>query len=274
MISISGLSSGIALRLLDSTRDRQIELLNSEPVHQRAAAAFEERMSSITTPEEFVNDFEVYSFVMRAFDLEDQIFGKGMIRKVLESDPEEPSSLLNRLTDSRFREMHLALGFTTTDGPQTPDFSSEAFIESIKTRYFNRVYINSNDEQNSTVGSVLEFREKAGEITNWFQVLRDRTLTEFFQTALGLPSELSGLDLDMQKRILEDKFDLTKLSDPEERERLISRYVAISDALNPQTFNANSIASSILSNVGLGPQIIPVTLDVSNIPVSPSQLFR
>ena len=274
MISISGLGSAVALNLLDATRDRQIELLNNEPVYKRAAEAFEARIATISTPEELVADFEVYSFVMRAFDLEDQIFGKGMVRKILESDPEDPASLLNRLTDQRFREMHLALGFTTAEGPQTPDFTSPDFVQAVKDRYFNQIYINNNDDQNSTVGTVLTFRDKAADLSSWFDVLRNEELTEFFQTALSIPAEVSALDLDVQQRIFSDKFDLANLADPAERERLITRYVAISDVVNPQANTATSIAASILSNVGTGVQIIPITFDVSTLPFSASQLYR
>lgn len=116
MISISGLGSQTALRLIDATRSRQVEVMRDDPGNKRSEAAFRERIGNITTPEELIADFEVYSFVMKAFDLEDQIFGKGMVKKILQSDPENSSSLLNRLTDPRFREMHLSLEFTTAEG--------------------------------------------------------------------------------------------------------------------------------------------------------------
>ena len=214
--------------------------MRDDPVNKRGEEAFRERIADIKTPEEFVADYEVYSFVMRAFDLEDQIFGKGMIRKILESDPVEPSSLMNRLTDTRFREMHLALGFTTEAGPVTPDFTKPAFLDSIADRYYNRKFINDNDSQNTTVGTVLQFREEAEDISNWFEVLRDKKLTNFFQVALNLPSQISGLDLDVQKKLLEEKFDLADLADPAVRENLIRRYTAISDVLNPQGFQSNN----------------------------------
>lgn len=274
MISISGLGSPTALRLIDATRDRQIEMLRDDPTNKRAEEAFLERIGQITTPKELIEDFEVYSFVMRAFDLEDQIFGKGLIRKMLESDPVEPSSLLNRLTDSRFREMHLALGFTTEEGPQTPDLTSDTFKSAIIDRFYDRQFINTNDEQNSTVGTVLEFRAKAGTLNSWFAVLKDKKLTNFFQVALGLPSEISALDLDVQKKLFEAKFDLADLADPAERERLITRYTAISDVTNPQGFSANSAAVSILQSASFGAQFVPITLDVATINFSASQLYR
>ena len=274
MISISGLGSSTALKLIDATRDKQLDLMRDSAANKRAEEAFRDRIGDISSPEELIADFEVYSFVMRAFDLEDQIFGKGLIRKMLESDPVEPSSLLNRLTDSRFREMHLALGFTTEAGPPTPDLTNPDFLNYVTTRFYNRQYINENDAQNETVGTVLEFRDKFSGIDNWFEVLASEKLTNFFQVALSLPEQMSALDLDKQKALLADKFDLEKLADPAEREKLIARYVAISDAVNPQGFQANSIALDLLQSYNLGGQFVPITIDVTAVTFSASRLYR
>ena len=46
---------------------------------------------------------------MKAYNLEDQIFGKAMMEKVLKSDISDSSALVNRLTDSRFKEFHKAM---------------------------------------------------------------------------------------------------------------------------------------------------------------------
>ena len=274
MISISGLTSQTALRLIDVTRDRQIEVMRDDPANKRGEEAFRERIASISTPEELVADFEVYSFVMKAFDLEDQIFGKGMVRKILESDPVDEASLLNRLTDSRFREMHLSLEFTTEDGPQDPDFSNETWVNEIVDRFYNRQFINENDNQNGTVGTVLEFREEVAGLNSWFEVLADEKLTKFFQITLNLPEQISGLDLEVQKKLFEEKYDLADLADPAEQERMITRYMAISDVLNPPQFSAGSPAVSILQSASFGAQFVPITLDVATVTFSASQLYR
>ena len=78
MISISGLGSSTALKLIDATRDKQLDLMRDSAANKRAEEAFRDRIGDISSPEELIADFEVYSFVMRAFDLEDQIFGKGL----------------------------------------------------------------------------------------------------------------------------------------------------------------------------------------------------
>lgn len=274
VLSISGLGSQLALNVIDKTRDRQLEALRAEPIHEHAAEKFRERVAAITSPAELVQDYEVYSFVMRAFDLEDQIFGKGMIRKILESDPTDPKSLVNRLTDSRFGELHAALGFTTAAGAQSPDFSGAAWQDGIVARYFEVAFKNSYAEQNETVGTVLEFREEALNIDSWYDVLKNKELTKFFQTALGLPSQLSGLEVEKQAEILAKKFDIAKLADPEERERLISRYVAVSDALNAPQASVSSAALSVLQSASSGWQFVPITLDIPPVSFSKISLYR
>ncbi|MDO6727892.1 DUF1217 domain-containing protein [Cognatishimia sp. 1_MG-2023] len=273
VLSISGLGSQLSLNLIDRTKDRQMETLRNEAQHQRAAESFRERISNISTPEEFVKDFEVYSFVMRAFDLEDQIFGKGMMRKILESNPDDDESLLNRLVNANFDEIHEAMGFTTGAGVQTPDFADTAWQDQIVDRYFDTVFRLENNVQNPTVGTVLELRDKVGEIDSWFDVLKDREIAEFFRTALALPSQMATLDVDKQVEIFSEKFDLSKLSDPEEVSRLETRYLAISDVLNPPQFQTNSIAVQLLSSSASG-QFIPITIDIPSIQYASASLYR
>lgn len=274
MLSISGLGSSTALKIIDATREKQMNLMSKDPANKRAEQAFRERIGTITSPKELVADYEVYSFVMRAFDLEEQIFGKGLIRKMLESDPVAPDSLMNRLSNSRFRELHLALGFTTEAGPQVPNLSASKFQDAVVAKFYNRQYIDENDSQNETVGTILQFRDKFSGINNWFQVLSDEKLTNFFQVALGLPKEMSSLDIDKQKKLLTEKFDLKKLADPDERQRLITKFAAISDVLNPQTFQSNNTALSLLQSFNMGGQFVPFTIDITAVTFSASRLYR
>ena len=104
MIPISGISTPLALEITDRTRDRQISLIRDAPEHARGIESFRERIADVATVEQLVNDRELYVFVMKAFDLEDQVFGKALMRRMLESDLDDRDALVNRLTDPRFRE--------------------------------------------------------------------------------------------------------------------------------------------------------------------------
>jgi hypothetical protein len=256
----------MGLSLVDATRDRQEELIRNQPEHKRAIAAFEERIGKVQTVDQLMEDRELYVFVMKAFDLEDQIFGKAMISKILKGDSSDPKALVNRLTDPRFKEMHKALGFTDEGTNNIKTFAASWRREMVD-RYVGQRFESAQTEQNATVGTVLEFRRKAGDIKNWFDVLKDAELSEFMRTALGVPSQSAGLDIDKQVELLKTKFDLTKLKDPAELEKLERRYVAISDAKAGVQSSSNAALTLLNAAVsaGAGGQFTPITIDITAI---------
>jgi hypothetical protein len=250
MISISGLPSLTALNLVDATKEKQLDLIRNSAQHSRAIEHFRENIKDVETVDQLMEDQDLYAFVMRAFDLEDQIFGKAMIEKILKSNIEESDALVNRLTDSRFREMYNEMGFGT-DGEGNLNTILSSWQNRMVDRYVERQYINAAWDQNSTVATALEFRDAAGEIDNAYDILTDRTLTNFFQTAFGLPSSISGLDIDKQVEIINSKVDFDDLDDPAEVEKLISKYVAISEALSGSA-TANNAALQMLTATSNG----------------------
>ncbi|MEO1399125.1 MAG: DUF1217 domain-containing protein, partial [Pseudomonadota bacterium] len=186
MIPIAGLDTSTALTLVDATRDRQIEVLRSAPEHARAITAFRERIADIQTAEQLIDDRELYVFVMKSFDLEDQIFGKALIQKLLESNVDDRTGLVNRLTDARFREMHDTLGFGE-DGIGNTNVLDARWREDMVDRYLEAQFIADVADQNNNVAAVLEFRNKASEIETPIEILKDADTAAFIRRALGLP---------------------------------------------------------------------------------------
>jgi hypothetical protein len=238
MIPISGLASPVALNLVDATRDRQLAMLRDRPEHARGIESFRERIAEVTTVDQLVEDRELYVFVMKAFDLEDQIFGKALIKRMLKSDASEPKALINRLTDPRFKEMYEALGLAS--GGTVPDTADKFWQEGIVDRYLETVFINEQAAQNEVVGAALEFRRKAAEIESPFDILKDQELSGVIRRALGLPEEIAKLDIDRQADLIRSRLDLEKLKDPAEIEKLVRKYAVLSDALDTSRVSQNA----------------------------------
>ncbi len=273
MIPISGLSSLVGLNLVDATRDSQLEAIRSSARDSRAIEYFKKNIKNVETVDQLIDDPDLYGFVMRAFDLEDQMFGKAMIKKILESNIEESDALVNRLTDPRFREMYNELGFQA-DGQGNINTILRSWQDRMVDRYVERKFMNSAEEQNPTVATALEFRAKAADISNVYEILSDSGLTQFFQTALGLPSQMSGLDIDKQAAILESKMDLEDLKDPEYVEKMIRKYVAISDALSGTGTANNGALQMLTANANNASQnIISITMNMDRVGYSASRYF-
>ena len=248
MISLSGLPALTALRIVDATRDDAVSIMRSRPEHARAITAFRDRAGDLSTARDLTEDHAVYVVAMRAFDLEDQIFGKGMMRKVLGSDGSDDGALVNRLSDPRFRTMHAAMGFGEGDRPQmVSPLAREAVID----RYLDRQVLGEIEADNPAVAAALRFREGAPSIDTAFDILKDPDLSAVLRTALGLPAASAGIDIDKQAAEIERRVDLSTLSDPAVVDRLVRKYLVLSDVASGASV-ASSGALQILSGAQSG----------------------
>jgi flagellar basal-body rod protein FlgG len=72
---------------------------------------FEKGVSQTKTVTDFVNNPTLVNFVLTAFGLDSVENEQGLIKQVLTQDPNNSSSLVNQLTDPRFKAMATALDF-------------------------------------------------------------------------------------------------------------------------------------------------------------------
>ena len=266
MISLSGMGTQLALNLFDATRDKQLDLVARDRLNARQIEAFSDRIATIRSPKELIADTEVYTFVMRAFDLEDQIFGKALIRKTLESDVSDRSALVNRLTDPNIRSMYKELGFAPGGGASA-NFADAEWQADMIRRFKERLVLNTAAEGNTGAGLALEFRSKAPQVETWFDVLKDKDLGRFMRRALGVPDEIVQMDIDRQAKLFEQKFDIEKLKDPAEIEKLVQRFSAVYDAVEGIAAQSN-VAVSLMQgavSIGQGRNFTPITLDIPSI---------
>lgn len=270
MISLKGLSSLLSLALVDSTRDRQIETIQNSAQGKREINAFRERIGQIETVDQLLDDNELYVFVMKAYDLEDQIFGKALMGKVMKGDLEDPTALVNRLTDQRFRDLNEGMGFLPDNAGNNNTFQT-SWQDEMVDRFVERQFINIQADQNEAVGTVLEFRKRAASITSPFDFLKDAGMSDFIRTTLGIPAESAGLDIDRQAALIESRLDFDKLQDPEEIEKMIIRYVAIKDAQAGALSSGNTAIQLMNAAVNASSrgQFVPITINIESIIQAP-----
>lgn len=275
MITLQGLSSLTGLALVDATHDRQITSIRNSSQGAREINTFRERIGNIQTVDQLLDDQELYSFVMKAYDLEDQIFGKALMAKVFKSDIDDPTSLVSRLTSQRFKDIHQGLGFAT-DGIGNSNTLNPVWQEEMVERFLERQFINIQADQNETIGTVLEFRKQVGSIDSPFDFLKSAELSEFIRTAIGIPAEASGLNIDKLAALIEDRVDIDKLNDPKEVNKLVLRYIAIKDAQNTANISANTAVQlmSAAVNTSSGGQFVPITINIESILAAPRGAYN
>ena len=72
---------------------------------------YDTHIGKVKNVDEFLGDYKLYSYAMKAYGLEDMTYAKAFMKKVLTSDLSDTSSFANKLTDSRYRQFAAAFNF-------------------------------------------------------------------------------------------------------------------------------------------------------------------
>ncbi|WP_425051094.1 DUF1217 domain-containing protein [Psychromarinibacter sp. S121] len=259
MISTAGLSPFIGITLVRENRETFEADVQRDPMSKREIESFRERIGSVETVEDLVNDYEVFSFVMKAFGMEEEIYAKAMMKEIFTSDPEDDTSLINRLTDDKYTKANEELGFNA-DGTAGSNFSDPDWIEEMVDRYTTQRLIDTQTDVNESVGIALAFEQKVSGLTSWYKVLANTEMKDFIMTAFGMPESSDNASVDSLKKMLEKRMDIEDLQDPEVQEKLIRQYSAFAAATETDT--SQNAALTLLTQ---GSSYNMVTIDIDAI---------
>ncbi len=150
----------------------------NESTVARDTAYYEENIGKVTTVDEFVNDYRLFSYAMKAYGLEDMTYAKAFMKKILESDLTDDSSFANSLTDTRYAEFAAAFNFSgETAKAQT----------SVQTDTLLAAYEDSFAAEEDAIQTEIDYYEsKIGSITSVDQLIGNDRLRSYVLESFGL----------------------------------------------------------------------------------------
>lgn len=98
-------------------RDLSVSLkrVANQSAVKREADYYEANIGKVTTVDEFMDDYRLYSYAMKAHGLEDMTYAKAFMKKVLDSDLSDDDSFANKLSDNRYRDFATAFNFSVPE---------------------------------------------------------------------------------------------------------------------------------------------------------------
>lgn len=255
-------SSGLSgWAFLQRTRGTQQAIFNNSAPVTRDTEYFEKNISNIKTAEDLVADRRLLSIALGAYGLEADINNKFFIRKVLEDGTFETDALANRLSDKRYLAFSKAFGFG--DFPVANTQLSD-FPDKIINAFQDQKFETAIGDQDESMRLALELERQLEDVvdgpesknTKWFQIMGTPTLRKVFETALGLPTSIGGLDLDLQlktfksasERVFGDP-DVVQFSDLEKLDKLRRLFLVRSDiASGGVGYSPGQAALTLLQN--------------------------
>lgn len=238
---------------------QQAAFAKSQPV-MRATDYFRDRIGTVRTAQDLVDDRRLLAVALGAFGLDSDINNKFFIRKILEDGTVKDDALANRLADNRYAAFSRAFGFGDGGIPNVilPDFAAETIA-----RYENRQFEKAVGDQSNDFRLALNLQSGLADITarnsndgaQWFSVMGNTPLRRVFETALGLPASIATIDIDQQRGIFRSRAQsvfgtdkLAEFNDPARQEKLIRLYLIRAEVAQSIGLTGASAALSLLQS--------------------------
>lgn len=91
----------------------------NDPIVSRDAKYYADNIGKIKNLDEFLKDHRLYSYAMKAYGLGEMTYAAAFMKKVLESNLNDPNSFANKLKDTRYRDFAAAFDFGTIKSEKT-----------------------------------------------------------------------------------------------------------------------------------------------------------
>ncbi|MBR0712294.1 MULTISPECIES: DUF1217 domain-containing protein [Bradyrhizobium] len=215
-----------------------------EPDVSRETDYFLSHIGNVKTIDDFLKDYRLYSYAMKAYGLSDMTYAKAFMRKVLTEGVSDSDAFANKLSDTRYRQFATAFNFAALGDQAT---QTTAATTGTATQYVTQTMEEKAGDQNEGLRLALYFTRKASTITNAYEILADKALTQVVQTAMGWSSTISSSDIDMQAKLITDNIDLTDFQDSTKVTKFVQRFAAMWDATQAQSDTSTNPALVLIA---------------------------
>jgi hypothetical protein len=203
------------------------------------ASYYTKTMQTITNRDDFLKDTRLTGIVLEAYGLDPKDVSKDFLKQVMTSDLSDPKSFANQQTDHRYAEIASMFNFTKEGGIAAKEPGVQDEHGRMTTEY---LYLQESLEDETGTNSVgaqlaLYFQRMFPNVNTAYDILGDKAMLEVFRTAYQLPAEMSSMDIDKQKALVEKYMDFKKLQDPDELQKFITRFAAMYDLQNDTSSN-------------------------------------
>jgi hypothetical protein len=149
------------------------------------AAYFQSAIGNVRNVNQLLADPRLFSYALKAYELDPNIASKTTIRDVLTSDLNDPASFANQLTDDRYRALAAAFSFAS-DGTVPEGQTAQSATQTIETVYLN--YENTGLGSSPAAASFKSqyFTSRIADVISVDDILNDQKVFDFVLTAFGL----------------------------------------------------------------------------------------
>lgn len=244
----------------DPVLDDEGEIVFQQGKLETLVNATNEIEDTLDTPEDVMDEEALRDAALDLFGFEQTVAARGLLERVLNSDPDSPTALVNSLSDDRHRDFFDLFNFKEAETIRT---YPPGFVEQVTQNYLDRQFEIQIGNTDPAMRVALSLERELGQLVdagasndaNWFSIMGSPPLRQVFEGALRLPASFGSIDVDQQLDILKERSesffgtsDVADFIDSEKLDDLRQGYLlstTVQSLGNPSSAN---IASIILSS--------------------------
>src|SRR5579871_3243866 len=159
---------------IENNLARSQAMVSAEPMVQNATAYYQANIGKVTSIDDFVNNYQLFSYAMTAFGLSNMTYAKGLMTKLLEGGVSDSTSLANTMSDPRFKAFATAFDFTGKGAAAV--VKSDAATTNVTSQYLQQSLETDVGQTNQGVQLAVYFKRKAASVTSVYGILADSAL--------------------------------------------------------------------------------------------------
>lgn len=157
------ITASLAYSILSRDMTSSLNKVASQSTVKKDAQYYADNINKVTDVDDFLGDYKLYSYAMKAYGLEDMTYAKAFMKKVLQSDLTDPNSYANKLSDTRYREFAAAFNFNAPEKDVQTDAQEDdliglykqSFADADKAASTESTYYSNNIDSVKTVDDLV-----------------------------------------------------------------------------------------------------------------------
>ena len=225
-----------ALASAEANQTQDVKITAAQPMVQSAINAFTQAVNSAKSMTQLLANPAFMNVLLTANGMGDQIGYTALATQALTSNLSDPNSLVNKLSDTRWKTLAGDYNFSSTG---LASFQTPTAIASIANAYATATWETSQDTVTPGLSNALAFKAQASTITSVDQILGNPTMRTVITTALGIPEQIAFQDINAQEQAISTRLDITKFKSPAFVETFIKQYL-IADAASASSSSSST----------------------------------
>lgn len=236
------------LKLAQQNQATDVAQEAKTPQVARDIAAFQTAVTNATSIQSALSNPNVMKVLLTANNLSSYIQYPALAQKALLSDPNDPNSLVNQLSDTNLLNAAKTYDFAKNGlaGLQNPQVMS-----SITDGYSEVLWRQSLDSATPGLSNALTFLGQASSIKSVDDILGDPTNRAVVLTALGIPQQIAFQDLTAQEQAVSSRVNIADFQKPGHVTSLTDQYLVTMQMQSQSSSSGTDLASLSVQSSGL-----------------------